>query len=166
MRLAIGGLIVAAAACGATAARGCECGWISVDGAGHPIFSATPPPLTAGGEIDEALVFLGEVLAIDEVTGPERTAPLVTFRVERVWKGRPEATVEVFGGYGVDCGFPFEELGRYVVFARKLSAAERAELGVHRGAAVAEVCSRTTLAKRASDLVKHLDSFRRGWSPH
>jgi hypothetical protein len=42
---------------------------------------------------------------------------VATVEVHRVWSGPPADTVRVLGGFGVDCGYRFENGEEYVVFA-------------------------------------------------
>ena len=80
-----------------------------------------------------AAVFTGRVV---------RNGPLVRFRVERVYKGRVRASIEVANPVGTDCAYEFELGHDYLVYAN----AAGSQL-------VTGICMRNQPIENAADLV-------------
>src|SRR5262245_45230766 len=106
------------------------------------------------------LIASGSVQSIEgvAVTSEARTTPvkLVTFAVERTWKGRAATVQQVYTGLGgPDCGFPFEVGKQYLL------AAEPGKVfyGVHLGsdALFASRFGLTTASEKATKLIERLD---------
>ena len=80
-----------------------------------------------------AVVFSGTVTKIESRNAFNRGAEAVTFDVERVWKGSPSKQFVVnnitFTGI-IDVGFVFQTGTKYIVFAHRQSAEERALFGL------------------------------------
>lgn len=113
--------------------------------AGLPIAwacSCAPPPPPAEALKGSAAVFLGKVTDIQKA-GVEMQ---VTLKVEKWWKGGDAGVIQVRTAMdSAACGFPFQNGGRYLVYAH--AARVNAPLGV-------SLCSRTTDAQRAAEDLK------------
>ncbi|HEY7679349.1 MAG TPA: hypothetical protein VIC04_02445 [Terriglobia bacterium] len=96
------------------------------------------------------LVFLGVVESPYGEEGQPDNDDLVTFRVERMYKGPDAQRIGVHSGIGrrwmSSCGYHFSDGVRYVVFARKF------ENSYHVGA-----CSTTTPIQRAAGILRFLN---------
>jgi len=116
-------------------ASACECG-----GGG--------PPCQNAFQVDA--VFLGTVRALSmlgETTDSRFPRPLVVFAIEQAFRGVQDATVEVTTGMGGgDCGYPFKNGERYVVYA----------LRGRDGRLSTSICTRTRLASQAADDLRFL----------
>lgn len=110
-----------------------------------------PPPVEALESADA--VFSGSVVSVEDSFRetdfgriPQRR---VVLELDRVWKGceaadggeRPRRVELVTGSGGGDCGYGFEDEGRYLVYARE--AAD--------GSLTTSICSRTAKLDNASD---------------
>lgn len=87
-----------------------------------------------------SVVFAGRVASSRIVKGRFGPDRVITFAVERVWKGerQPQLTVSTAADEGM-CGYPFEEGRTYLVFAAR---DERGRLGT-------SLCSGSSLLSRA-----------------
>ena len=107
----------------------------------------TGPPCQNYFRVDS--VFVGMVRTITEVEAPPDPIPfrrrLVTFAVERAFRGAEGASVGVTTGMGGgDCGYEFKAGERYLVYAYKAKDGQ-----LHTG-----ICSRTRpIAEAADDLI-------------
>ena len=88
-------------------AAACDCGYA---GAPCKAFEKTPT------------VFIGRVIGISAidlktVSGDDYKDRLVSFEVERSYRGLTTKTAEVLSGWNSDCGYRFQEGVRYLVYA-------------------------------------------------
>jgi hypothetical protein len=108
--------------------------------------------------IDYEAIFEGHVLQVRDTTiwrteGPRllhvrRIWHVVTFRVYRVWKGRPDEIVQVLTDLpDSTCGYLFKEGEQYVVFAERSDPWLAPRGG---GPLVTDICSHTTQARKAA----------------
>lgn len=121
-------------------------------------------------------VFLGTVVSSKRLPAPkpwpENTTVLLSqsmavLEVERVWKGRPMASVSVFTGFlGGGCGFPFAERKLYVVFAQPVPPYEVDWLREIPGALYTTICTLTAQADQVEDWLSILDEATEEWKPY
>ena len=130
---------------------------------------------------DTPVVFVGLVTSIKEdkieiVRFGEkqtiRTGLVAQFTVEDPLKGITEKTIEVgTGGGGGDCGYPFKEGRRYLVYAYQSqgealnSSMSRTVIGGRSGMAArlsANICSRTRPLEEAADDVELIQGLVKG----
>src|SRR6516225_9066413 len=88
-------------------AAGCDCAYA---GAPCKAFANTPT------------VFAGRVTKIASIdlktaSGDDYKDRLVSFEVERSYRGLTTKTAEVLSGWNSDCGYRFQEGVRYIVYA-------------------------------------------------
>src|SRR5215470_20169397 len=88
-------------------AAACDCGYA---GAPCKAFEKTPT------------VFVGRVVKISTIdlktaSGVDYKDRLVSFEVERSYRGLTTKTAEVLSGWNSDCGYRFQEGVRYLVYA-------------------------------------------------
>ena len=79
-----------------------------------------------------ALVFSGTVTKI-ESSSASRGAEAITFEIERVWKGSPSKQFIVYNSTftgNTDIGFVFQKGTKYIVFAHRQTAEDRADFGL------------------------------------
>lgn len=74
-------------------------------------------------------VFRGIVVEVQMVNHESYEPMLVTFKVDRAWKGPATETMRVFalGSLGGGVGYPFRQGERYVVYTTKLDSLEDSE---------------------------------------
>ena len=114
-------------------------------------------------------VFRGLVISVDWILPTEETGSremAATFLVREVWKGQETPVQIVFGGYGANCLFPFEERTEYVVFAKK-SDKKKGSLLPFEDELYAVMCSHTATVNDAEDALDYLASWpskRVAWS--
>lgn len=151
----------------------------SIDVAVACMCMGTPSPCASFKETP--VVFVGLVTSIKEdkvdiVRFGEkqtvRTGLLAHFTVEEPLKGITQKTVEVgTGGGGGDCGYPFKEGRRYLVYAYQSqgealsSSMSRTVIGGRSGKAAqlsANICSRTRLLEEAIDDVELIRGIVKG----
>ena len=141
---------------------------------------ATPSPCASYK--DTPVVFVGLVTSIEEdkvdivrfgETRTVRTGLLAHFTVEEPLKGIKVKTVDVAtGGGGGDCGYPFKEGLRYLVYAYRSedealnSSMSRTVIGDGRSSKPARlsanICSRTRPLENATDDVELIRGLVRG----
>jgi hypothetical protein len=73
------------------------------------------------------VVFDGDVLRIERIPDSARPSAflrrLVTFKVNRAYRGAVESTIQIAtGSSDADCGYPFEVGDRYLVYAHASAA--------------------------------------------
>lgn len=86
-------------------------------------------------------VFAGEVIAVDD----SQPGAVITFKVERMWKGLRAARIEVrTDNRGKACGYRFRQGERYLVYA------------YDDGDLRTSICTRTSAAKMAAGDLKKL----------
>jgi hypothetical protein len=119
--------------------------------------SSPPPPCEATWHA--AAVFEGTVLAIVPVSEPDtlhQAAASFRIRVDvgTVWVGDVPAVADVYtGSGGGDCGYPFVQGRRYVIYAYGLLRQS--------GRLEAHICSRTRAWDEAGEDRAYLDSLER-----
>ena len=115
-----------------------------------------PPRPAAEARADAAAVFSGTVVRTHRsIFLRPQGRRVITFRVDRAWKGVEARTVRVVTGWGGgDCGYPFETGQRYLVYASG---------GVRGEALVASSCSRTAALSGAGDDLRALGRPARTW---
>ena len=111
--------------------------------------SCAPPSAPCQSEWLADAVFVGEAIAIEQLTEPEMWGSRrVTFSVGEAFKGVQGRFVDVVtGSGGGDCGFNFTEGRTYLVFAHRHPTKGKLTTGI---------CSRTSLASGAGDELKLL----------
>jgi len=119
-------------------AAACDCGYT---GAPCNAFATTPT------------VFVGEATKIASIdlrtdSGGDYKDRLVSFDVERSYRGLTTKTAEVLSGWNSDCGYRFQEGVRYIVYAYP-----------HRpiGKLTTSICTRTRPLSEASEDLEYLD---------
>jgi hypothetical protein len=99
-------------------------------------------------------VFLGSVQSIAQTDVPQDsflTRKLVTFTIERPFRGVDGSTVQVKTGMGGgDCGYDFKPGERYLVYAQRTKD----------GGLYAGICSRTRRAADAAEDLQYLEDLR------
>lgn len=101
--------------------------------------SCAPAPGPQEALNQAAAVFTGTVVSIQPSENP--LGYLVTFRVERTWKGTQCREVTVFTGQGdFDCGYPFQSGQSYLVYADR-----------SKGQLATNICSRTKPTAEAGE---------------
>lgn len=115
-----------------------------------------PPGTVAETRDAAAAVFSGTVVRTHRAMFLRpRGKRVITFRVDRAWKGVDSRTVRVVTGWGGgDCGYPFETGQRYLVYA---SSEARGE------ALWANICSRTAALSAAGEDLRALGRPARTW---
>jgi len=98
-------------------------------------------------------VFVGRVTRIVPIdlkmaTGIDYKDRLVSFDVERSYRGLTTKTAEVLSGWNSDCGYRFQEGVRYLVYAYPHSST---------GRLTTSICTRTGLLSEASEDLEYLD---------
>ena len=97
-------------------------------------------------------VFAGRVVKISTIrlkapSGDEFEDRLVSFDVERSYRGWEAATAEVLAGWNSDCGYRFQEGVRYLVYAYPDTATGKLYTGI---------CQRTRPMSEASEDLEYL----------
>ena len=147
--------------------------------------SCIPQPSPCEAFSQTPAVFVGRVAGIKEekteftrfgVKETIRTGLIAHFVVEEALKGISQAEVDVVtGGGGGDCGYPFEEGQKYLVYAwpnkrgdrddaNRIGSTHLAGSGVKvvPGTLSASICSRTRLLKFAADDLALLRALLKG----
>jgi hypothetical protein len=124
-----------------------------------PLCSCVRPGPVGEARAGTQIIFEGRVLRVRDTTiwraeGPRlrherRVYRAATVAVQRVWNGASADTVRVLGGFGVDCGYQFEEGQDYVVFADHFEPHGPA---AGSGLLQASTCSHTTEARKAATI--------------
>jgi len=146
------GLITAVTVAIPVVAEPCSCITISGSGDGFTLQ-------------DYEAVFQGEVLSVRWVNLPHsdgtyRLIQAAAIEVSDFWKGRVAPVVVVFTGNGAgDCGFDFVPGTTYVVFAERIPKQYREPLHANRNALWTDICTPSSNAERAPDLLKKLNEL-------
>src|SRR5215467_5622602 len=119
-------------------AAACDCGYV---GAPCKAFEKTPT------------VFVGRVVKISTIdlktaSGDDYKDRLVSFEVERSYRGLTTKTAEVLSGWNSDCGYRFQEGVRYLVYAYPHSPTAKL---------TTSICTRTRPLSEASVDLEYLD---------
>jgi hypothetical protein len=99
------------------------------------------------------IVFDGDVLRIERIPDSARPSAfrlrrLVTFTVNRAYRGGVEGTIQIAtGSSGADCGYPFEVGDRYLVYAHDSG-----------GTLSTGICSRTRPLSKAAEDLEYLET--------
>src|SRR5262250_3998113 len=113
-------------------AAACDCGYA---GAPCKAFEKTPT------------VFVGRV-DLKTASGDDYKDRLVSFEVERNYRGLTTKTAEVLSGWNSDCGYRFQEGVRYLVYAYPHSPTAKL---------TTSICTRTRPLSEASADLEYLD---------
>ena len=119
-------------------AAACDCGYA---GAPCKAFEKTPT------------VFIGRVIGISAidlktVSGDDYKDRLVSFEVERSYRGLTTKTAVVLSGWNSDCGYRFQEGVRYLVYAYPHSPTAKL---------TTSICTRTRPLSEASEDLEYLE---------
>src|SRR5215470_7448236 len=119
-------------------AAACDCGYA---GAPCKAFEKTPT------------VFVGRVVKISTIdlktaSGDDYKDRLVSFEVERNYRGLTTKTAEVLSGWNSDCGYRFQEGVRYLVYAYPHSPTAKL---------TTSICTRTRPLLEASEDLEYLE---------
>lgn len=101
---------------------------------------------------DTPTVFAGRVVKISTIrlkapSGDDFEDRLVSFNVERSYRGWEAGTAEVLAGWNTDCGYRFQEGVRYLVYAYPHSST---------GKLATSICTRTRPMSDASEDLEYL----------
>ncbi len=111
--------------------------------------------------------FKGKVVSVRWISlphddGSNRLLQAVAIEVSEFWMGQVPPVTVVFSGIGAgDCGFPFELGNTYVVVAKRVPKEYRKTLHTNRDAFWTDICTHTSIAEDAAELVSQLNASKK-----